>query len=210
LRLPTAPRPSVRILGWISILLLPFVTLEIAAALYFTIRDGGYISVYERLGRRSNTYVTAFNTSPGCSYLNLIYPHPYLAHAHDIYVDPACRFWINSSGLMGRDYPLRRDPGRFTILLTGGSVAGQLGQTSSSGPLFLEAALNRCFKPPRGERFVVLNGGAEFRLHRWVGLSVDAQYSRVKGILGAGGLSAQLGESDLGGIAARFKLIVGR
>jgi len=56
----------------------------------------------------------------------------------------------------------------------------------------------------------VLNGGAEFRLHRWVGVSVDAQYSRVKGILGAGGLSAQLGESDLGGIAARFKLIVGR
>jgi outer membrane protein W len=56
----------------------------------------------------------------------------------------------------------------------------------------------------------VVNGGFEFRLHRWVGLSIDAQYSRVRGILGAGGVSQQVGEDDLGGIAARFKLVVGR
>src|SRR5262245_23246147 len=92
--MPTAaPRPVVRILGWTCFLLLPLVTLEIAAALYFTFRDGGYISVYERLGRRSNTYVSAFNKNPGCSYLNVVHPHPYLAHAYDIYVEPACRFW---------------------------------------------------------------------------------------------------------------------
>jgi opacity protein-like surface antigen len=56
----------------------------------------------------------------------------------------------------------------------------------------------------------VLNGGFEFRLHRWVGFSIDAQYSHVTGILGAGGLSQQVDEDDLGGVAARFKLIVGR
>jgi outer membrane protein W len=56
----------------------------------------------------------------------------------------------------------------------------------------------------------VVNGGFEFRLHRWVGVSADVQYSRVKGILGAGGVSQQVGEDDLGGVAARFKLIVGR
>jgi hypothetical protein len=56
----------------------------------------------------------------------------------------------------------------------------------------------------------VVNGGAEFRLHRWVGLAVDAQYSHVPGIFGAAGLSQQAGESDLGGVAARFKLVVGR
>ncbi len=54
------------------------------------------------------------------------------------------------------------------------------------------------------------NGGAEFRLHRWVGLAVDVQYSHVPGILGNGGVSRQAGESDLGGVAARFKLVVGR
>ena len=53
-------------------------------------------------------------------------------------------------------------------------------------------------------------GGAEFRLHRWVGVGVDAQYTHVPGIFGAGGLSKDAGEKDLGGIAARLRVIVGR
>ena len=56
----------------------------------------------------------------------------------------------------------------------------------------------------------VVNGGAEFRVHTWIGLAVDVQYSQVKGILGTGGVSQQAGESDLGGIAARVKVVVGR
>ena len=56
----------------------------------------------------------------------------------------------------------------------------------------------------------VVNGGVEFRLHRWIGLSGDAQYARVRGILGEGGVSKQAGEHDLGGVAGRFKVIVGR
>ena len=56
----------------------------------------------------------------------------------------------------------------------------------------------------------LLNGGAEFRLHRWVGLDVDAQYTHVPGILGSGGVSQQAGESDLGGVAGRIKLVIGR
>lgn len=56
----------------------------------------------------------------------------------------------------------------------------------------------------------VVNGGAEFRLHRWVALAADVQFSRVPGILGSGGVSQQAGETDLGGVAGRFKLVVGR
>ena len=56
----------------------------------------------------------------------------------------------------------------------------------------------------------VFNGGFEFRLHRWIGASAEVSYSQVKGILGTGGISQQVGEDDLGGVAARFKLIVGR
>jgi outer membrane protein W len=56
----------------------------------------------------------------------------------------------------------------------------------------------------------VINGGAEFRVQRWVGLAFDVQYSQVKGILGNGGISQQAGESDLGGVAARVKVVVGR
>jgi hypothetical protein len=53
-------------------------------------------------------------------------------------------------------------------------------------------------------------GGAEFRLHRWVGVGVDAQYTRVTGILGGGGISRELGENNLGGTALRLKVMVGR
>jgi opacity protein-like surface antigen len=56
----------------------------------------------------------------------------------------------------------------------------------------------------------VANGGFEFRVHRWVGFSIDVQYSHIPDILGTSGISQQVGEKDLGGVAARFKLIVGR
>jgi hypothetical protein len=53
-------------------------------------------------------------------------------------------------------------------------------------------------------------GGAEFRVHRWVGVGVDAQYTRVTGILGSGGISREFGENNLGGTALRVKVMVGR
>jgi opacity protein-like surface antigen len=53
-------------------------------------------------------------------------------------------------------------------------------------------------------------GGVEFRVHRSVGLAVDVQYTRVPDIIGTGGVSQAAGESDLGGVAARFRVIVGR
>jgi Outer membrane protein beta-barrel domain len=53
-------------------------------------------------------------------------------------------------------------------------------------------------------------GGVEFRVHPWIALSGDVQYTHIPGILGTGGISKDANESDLGGIAARFKFIVGR
>ena len=52
--------------------------------------------------------------------------------------------------------------------------------------------------------------GLEFRVSRWVGVSGDAQYTYVAGIIGTGGVSKEAGESKLGGIAGRFRVIVGR
>jgi len=54
------------------------------------------------------------------------------------------------------------------------------------------------------------SGGVEVRLHRWIGVAVDAQYTHIAGILGAGGISKDAGETDLGGIAGRVKVLIGR
>jgi len=56
----------------------------------------------------------------------------------------------------------------------------------------------------------LLVGGAEFRLSRWFGLTGDVQYTRVPGILGNDGLSQETGEDNLGGAAARLRVLVGR
>ena len=53
-------------------------------------------------------------------------------------------------------------------------------------------------------------GGVEVRAHRWVGVSVDVQYTQVTGILGGAGVSKEFGESNLGGTAVRLKVLVGR
>ena len=56
----------------------------------------------------------------------------------------------------------------------------------------------------------VVVGGVEVRLSRWVAVSGDAQYTRVAGIIGSGGVSKEAGESNLGGTAGRFRVIIGR
>ena len=57
---------------------------------------------------------------------------------------------------------------------------------------------------------LVLVGGAEVRLHRWIGIAADVHVTRVTGIIGAGGVSRAFGEANLGGVSARVKVLVGR
>jgi len=56
----------------------------------------------------------------------------------------------------------------------------------------------------------VMMGGVEFRVSKWVAVTGDAQYTRVAGILGQGGLSKDVNEDNLGGVAARLRVLVGR
>jgi hypothetical protein len=70
------------------------------------------------------------------------------------------------------------------------------------------------------KRGFVFQGGIEVRGHRWVGFAAGVERTQVTGILGEGGLSrlyttgdlADGGdeESDLGGWALQFRLIIGR
>jgi len=57
----------------------------------------------------------------------------------------------------------------------------------------------------------LMTGGAEFRLSRWVGVAADVAYTHIPGILGADpSVSHEFNENDLGGLAGRFKIIVGK
>lgn len=62
------------------------------------------------------------------------------------------------------------------------------------------------------ERFTgyQLLGGLEYRLHRVVGLAGEVQYTKVPDAIGAGGLSAEFDENDLGGVIVRARVLFGR
>jgi outer membrane protein W len=52
-------------------------------------------------------------------------------------------------------------------------------------------------------------GGVEFR-NGWVATAFEVQYSRVPDSIGVGGASAAFQETDLGGVTARIRILVGR
>jgi hypothetical protein len=56
---------------------------------------------------------------------------------------------------------------------------------------------------------VLALAGVEYRVGRRMWTVFDVQYTHVPGILGDGGLSAEFGEDDLGGVAVRFRFMVG-
>lgn len=53
-------------------------------------------------------------------------------------------------------------------------------------------------------------GGLEYRLHRLVGIAGEVQYTTVPDAIGAGGLSAEFSEDDLGGVIVRARVLFGR
>ncbi len=121
-------------------------------------RYGGLTSSRERFRRDTNTYTDRVTRSGACSYIDTLFPHPYLAFVH--HGNAPCGIPdINNIGLFGRNYPSEKSPDKFVILLTGGSVAAQFAFFHKDAPSYLEQILNRDYVSPKGGAFEVLNGG---------------------------------------------------
>jgi opacity protein-like surface antigen len=56
----------------------------------------------------------------------------------------------------------------------------------------------------------VVLGGVEVGLARWVHVRGEVRYRRFEDALGAGGASAAFGETQLGGLGAALKIVIGR
>ena len=57
-----------------------------------------------------------------------------------------------------------------------------------------------------------LLGGGEFRIAKWIGAAVEAQWATVPDALGQdpNGVSREFGDTNLGGVTYRVKLVIGR
>lgn len=135
-----------------------FIGLELLSTAWLTIRDGRYTPAKELFANTRNSYIQDLTIGGNCRYVDTMYPHPYLAfvHHHD---DPCGVPGANNIGMLGDNYPVARNPDRYVILVSGGSVASQLSQIyDPARRSFLEEELNRNFVSPTGKPFQVLNG----------------------------------------------------
>lgn len=151
-----------RIFGWISTLIgivFALAVLEVTAIAWLYLEDGKYTPAAELFDRTQNTYVRDATKGTTCRYVDTLFPHPYVGFVH--HANPPCGMpWINNAGLFGDDFPVVKRTDRYVVLLTGGSVASQLGQNAPPpAPRYLEEELNRKYVSPNGKPFLVLNGG---------------------------------------------------
>lgn len=127
---------------------------------------GEVMSPARRLRQETNSYISQVTQGAGGgrrsfrrrTFASALTPHPYLAYVNKQARDPEHPFHPNNYGFFNRPFPYERDSACFHVLVSGGSVAAQFAQMSRDGPRYLEDALNRRFVPPKGDRFVVLNG----------------------------------------------------
>lgn len=151
-----------RLFGLISVLVgivFALAMVEVAAIVLLYIEDGRYTPAAELFERTQNTYLRDATKGTACRYVDTLYPHPYVGFVH--HANPPCgQPWVNNVGLYGPDYPVIKNPDRYTVILTGGSVASQLGQNSAPpAPRYLEEELNKKYVSPNGKPWLVLNGG---------------------------------------------------
>lgn len=173
-----------RIFGWITTFLgfiFALVLIEGAAIVWLYIEDGRYTPAAELFERTQNTYVRDTTKGTACRYVDTLFPHPYVAFVH--HANPPCGLpYVNNVGLFGDDFPTVKRTDRYVVLLTGGSVASQLGQNfAPPAPRYLEEELNKRYVSPTGKPFLVLNGGdgawkqpQQFILFSTYATSVDA------------------------------------
>lgn len=132
--------------------------LEAFATAWITLKEGKYVSARELYDRSPNSFMHAVTRETGCVNVDMFLPHPYLGWVH--HGDKPCgRPLTNNVGLYGEDFPTTKRTDRYVVLLTGGSVAANLGRATVEAPRYLEVALERRYVSPNGQPFLVLNGG---------------------------------------------------
>lgn len=140
-------------------IVLSLAAVEATAIIWLWIEDGRYTPAAELFERTQNAYVYDITKGSGCRYVDTLFPHPYVGFVH--HANPPCGLrQVNNIGLFNEDFPTVKRTDRYTILLTGGSVASHLAQYDPPPkPHFLEEELNAHYVSPNGKPFLVLNGG---------------------------------------------------
>lgn len=139
----------------VKIVLLAFMTLILSETFLYV--------YFKNLNNRSLSATELFNKEFGsndynnCNWTDSIGIHPYLAIYYPP-TNPCNQTQVNNYGFKGHDIPLKKDTDFYTILITGGSSAEQIGSLNiNNKENSLENILNSKWKAPNGKPFKVLN-----------------------------------------------------
>lgn len=146
-----------------ALLLLPaaIIGLELTCASYLWIKLGNLVTpsraAYELLGK-----FWSYSGARKCPTQDPWASHPYLGYARHVTIKAsdclAKQYLSNNRGMVGPDYPERRDPESFVIMLTGGSFAERFGLARFYDKFYFESMLNERFHPPHGKKFKLIIG----------------------------------------------------
>jgi hypothetical protein len=135
--------------------------LELLFVFYYRIADGNWRSPARKIEAEINKAQDPRDPrikylGPGCSWSDMFRSHPFLGYVKHP-APPCADRGVNNRGFRGPDYPLEKQPGTFTLMVTGGSVAEeQMG--FDPGITELEKDLNAHYSVDGITHFKVLVG----------------------------------------------------
>ena len=152
---PSKPRFIVRVLGALLLLVFLVALSEVFFSAFFFLSDGRWIWPQQRWEPQENQFLAAKTNGPAPR--KTLYRHPYLLDVYNR--NPPCSlYFVNSQGFSGRAFPFRRSNEVFAVLLTGGSVAAQLGQTKKQWAAFSGGSAECLLTAAQGCALSVYNG----------------------------------------------------
>ncbi len=102
----------------------------------------------------------------------------------------------NNVGLPGHDFPDKKNPEAFTILLTGGSVAERFALKKIQDAYYFEKYLNERFLPPRGKEIRLLIGAnSDFRQPQQA-ISIMLYHDVVDAVIDLSGYNENIFNTD--------------
>lgn len=142
-------------------LLFIFVSGEAACSVYYSLREHGNFSVPELMNRDGNIYINdrgrflkdrlKRNLSNGVNF-----PSPYFSYTAHRLPPFGTGAQVNRAGFYGPEFPLEKEDGVFTIMISGGSVAA--GFFNSEAAEELEKTLNRDYTNEHIQKFILVGG----------------------------------------------------
>lgn len=142
------------------LLLILYALIELFVGCYYAITSKKITSPSELL-KKAFPQDWQSNTNIKCEYSKMLGPHPYMGFVMYGNLRKQCNDnWpttVNNVLMSGLDYPDKKDPNAFVIMLTGGSVADQLGTASRfDGKNYLSDFLNEHYFSPNGKPFKII------------------------------------------------------